>query len=107
MMVATEVQQLPSRCVITGILTDRHSPDDPGFRRKLSVQRPVAVDPTIIDAKIMAALELYLGSHVEEVSCLTAKFLYMFLTGSPFLEVFEADNFILRNGKVLASWYGL
>ena len=63
------------------------------------------MDPMIIDAKIMASLELYLGSHIEDVSCMTAKFLNMFLTESPFLEVFEADNFILRNGKVLASWY--
>lgn len=59
----------------------------------------------IIDAKIMASLELYLGSHLEDVSRLTAKFLNMFLTESPFLEGFEADNFILRNGKTLASWY--
>ena len=58
----------------------------------------------IIDAKIMASLDLYQGSDVEDVCCLTAKFFNMFLTESPFLEVFEADNFILRNGKVLASW---
>ena len=76
------------------------------FRRKL-VQKPIATDPMIIDAKIMASLELYLGSHVEDVSCLTAKFLNMFLTESPFLEAFEVDNFILRNGKVLASWFVL
>lgn len=83
---------------------NRYFPDKQGFRRKLSVQKPFAVDPMIIDAKIMASLELYLGSHVEDVSCLTAKFLNMFLTESPFLEAFEVDNFILRNGKVLASW---
>jgi hypothetical protein len=104
-MVVTEVQQVPSRCVITGLVTDRCSPDKPGFRRKL--QRSVVMDPMIIDAKIMASLELYLGSHIEDVSCMTVKFLNMFLTESPFLEVFEADNFILRNGKVLASWYVL
>lgn len=55
----------------------------------------------------MASLEIYLGSNIEDVSCLVAKFLNMFLAESPFLEVFEADNFILRNGKVLASWYVL
>ena len=105
-MVLAEVQQLPFRCVITGIFI-RYSPDKQNFRRKLSVQKPIVVDPMIIDAKIMAALELYLGSRVEVVSCLTAKFLNMFLTESPFLEAFEVDNFILRNGKVLASWYVL
>jgi len=102
----TEVQQLPSRCVILGI-GNRYSPDRHGFRRKLSVQGFIAVDPMIIDAKLMASLELYLRSGVEDVSCLTAKFLNMFLTESPSLEVFEADNFILRNGKVIASWYVL
>ena len=102
-MVLIEVQQLPSRCVITGIF-NRYSPNKV-FRRKLSVQKPIAVDPMIVDTKIMASLELYLGSHVEDVSCLTAKFLNMFLTESPFLEPFEVDNFILRNGKVLASWF--
>ena len=106
MTVLTEVHQLPSRCVIT-VIFNRYSHDKQGFRRKLSVQKPIAVDPMIIDAKIMASLELYLGSHVEDVSCLTAKFLNMFLTESPFLEAFEVDNFILRNGKVLASWYVL
>ena len=107
-MVFTEVQQLPSRCVNTGIF-NRYTPDTQArfLRRKLSVQKPIAVDPMIIDAKIMASLELYLGSHVEDVSCLTAKFLNMFLTESPFLEAFEVDNFILRNGKVLASWFVL
>ena len=84
-----------------------HPSEKKDFRRKLSVQRPIAVDPMIIDAKIMSSLELYLGSNVEEVSCLSAKFLNMFLSESPFLEVFEADNFILRNGKVLAFWYVL
>lgn len=105
-MVFTDVQQLPPRCVVTGIF-NRYFLDKQVFRRKLSVQKPIAVDPMIIDAKIMASLELYLGSHVEDVSCLTAKFLNMFLTESPFLEAFEVDNFILRNGKVLASWFVL
>ena len=64
-------------------------------------------DPIYIDPEFLSVLEVYLQSNVDDVACLLAKFLYMFLTESPFLEAFEADNFILRNGKLVASWYVL
>lgn len=53
----------------------------------------------------MRALELYVEADVDEVSCIVAKFLNMFLTESPLVESYEGDNFILRNGKMLAAWY--
>lgn len=52
----------------------------------------------------MTALQLYVTTNLDEVSGLTAKFLNMFIMDSPFLEGFEVDNFILRNGKIIAQW---
>ncbi|KAF8163325.1 hypothetical protein B0H34DRAFT_805778 [Crassisporium funariophilum] len=79
----TEVQGLPSR-------------------RRLTVRGSGVVDPVFVDPEILASLELYLTSNVDEVSCLTSNFLNLFLTESPLLEAFEAENFILRNGRLLA-----
>jgi hypothetical protein len=62
-------------------------------------------DPIIIDAKLMIALESYVGVNVDEVSCLIAKFLNLFVTDSHFLEPYEVDNFILRNGRAVSAWY--
>lgn len=63
------------------------------------------VDPVYIDPEILTALQLYIQSDVEEVVCLTAKFINLFLTDTPFLESFEIDNFVLRNGRLIALWY--
>ncbi|KAF8964709.1 hypothetical protein BDZ97DRAFT_1815206 [Flammula alnicola] len=83
MLSASEVEHLPSR-------------------RKVTVHESVIEDPVIIEPEILTALELYTQSNVDSVVCLVAKFLNMFLTESPFLEAFEIDNFILRNGKLIA-----
>jgi len=63
------------------------------------------VDPVYIDPEILTALQLYIQSDVEEVVCLTAKFINLFLTDTPFLESFEIDNFVLRNGRLITLWY--
>jgi len=70
----------------------------------LNAQESGVDDPIYIDPEFLATLDVYLQSNVDDVTCLLAKFLNMFLTESPFLESFEADNFILRNGKFVASW---
>jgi len=53
----------------------------------------------------LTALQLYLQSSSDDVSCLVAKFFNIFLMESPFQESFEIDNFIVRNGKLIALWY--
>lgn len=53
----------------------------------------------------MNILERYSNAGIDEVSCLIAQFLNSFITESSFLEPYEVDNFILRNGKVLCTWY--
>lgn len=65
----------------------------------------MASDPIIIEAELMTALESYIGANIEEVTCVIAKFLKMFVNDSPLLEPYEVDNFILRNGTVLCAWY--
>lgn len=58
-------------------------------------------DPIIVDQQLMTALRVYLAAGVDDVSCMIAKFFYMFLFESPLLESYEVDNFILRNGDML------
>lgn len=55
----------------------------------------------------MEALDRYLALNLDDVSCLITKFLNLYFTDSPYLEPYEVDNFILRNGRFLALWYVL
>ena len=55
----------------------------------------------------MSVLERYIDANVDDVTCLIAKFLNMFVNDSPYLESHEVDNFILRNGRTLCAWYGM
>ncbi|KAJ7172444.1 hypothetical protein C8R46DRAFT_149097 [Mycena filopes] len=72
-------------------------------RRKLNVRGATVTDPIVVHADLMRVLEEYVAARVDEsVACLTAKFLNTFLNDSPFLESYEVDNFILRNGRMLA-----
>lgn len=65
----------------------------------------MVIDPIIIDPRLMNALEYYMAINDDEVSSLVAKFLNLFLNDSAFLEPYEVDNFILRNGRFMAAWY--
>lgn len=80
-------------------------------RRKMNIRGSTMVDPVIIDPRIMDALDRYMALNINDVSCLIAKFLGLYLTESPYLEPYEVDNFILRNGRFLAlcAWqfYGI
>ena len=71
----------------------------------MNTRGSVMVDPVIIDPRMMDALDRYMALHIDDVSCLIAKFLHLYLTDSPYLESYEVDNFILRNGRFLAFWY--
>ncbi|KAF8077923.1 hypothetical protein FPV67DRAFT_1403007 [Lyophyllum atratum] len=72
-------------------------------RRKLNTRGSVVVDPLVIDHRLMEAIGHYMAANIEDITCLVAKFLYLFLTDSPYLEPYEVDNFILRNGRLLAT----
>lgn len=75
------------------------------LRRKTNIRGSAIVDPVIIDPRMMDALDRYMALHIDDVSCLIAKFLNLYLTDTPYLEPYEVDNFILRNGRFLAFWY--
>lgn len=55
----------------------------------------------------MATLDEYVRWGDEDIASLTARFLHSFMMNSPLLKTYEVDNFILKNGKVLCSWYVL
>ena len=97
-----DIEDLPSRSVHWTWTILRFSFSS---RRKLTVRGSALEDPIIIQTDILTALRLYLQSNLDDVSCLVAKFLNIFLMESPFQENFEVDNFILRNGKLMALWY--
>lgn len=61
-------------------------------------------DPVIVNAELMQALTKYVETGNDEISCFIAKFLNAFVNDVPFVESYEIDNFILRNGNSLATW---
>ena len=52
----------------------------------------------------MKAIKLYVEQHVDELSCLLAKFLNAFIYEAALVESYEVDNFILRNCSTLSAW---
>ncbi|KIM49085.1 hypothetical protein M413DRAFT_95490 [Hebeloma cylindrosporum] len=88
--------------ILAAGMVDINEIQDLPSRRKVTVRGSTLEDPIIIQPEILTALQLYLQSSLDDVSCLVAKFFNLFLVESPFLESFEIDNFILRNGKLIA-----
>ncbi|PPR08077.1 hypothetical protein CVT24_010538 [Panaeolus cyanescens] len=86
----------------TGIVIEDEVRELPS-RRKTGNRASRTDDPVFVQPKILEALQSYLDCNVEEVSCLLIHFFHAFLMESPFLEAFEVDNFILRNGKLITS----
>jgi hypothetical protein len=75
----------------------------PLFRRKINSQPSSSPDPISVDAGMMDALGRYIDMNHNDVSRIIATFFNAFFTGSPFVEAYEVDNFIIRNGKILAK----
>ncbi|KAI0928528.1 hypothetical protein AcW1_005746 [Taiwanofungus camphoratus] len=72
-------------------------------RRKVHSRSVTLMDPIIVHPGLMDVLKSYVELEVDEVSCLTAKFLNAFVNNAPFVESYEVDNFILRNGATLCT----
>ncbi|KAH9951250.1 hypothetical protein B0H21DRAFT_272251 [Amylocystis lapponica] len=72
-------------------------------RRKTHARATTVTDPIIVSSSLMEALKSYVETEVEEVSCLAAKFLNAFVNDAAFVESYEVDNFILRNGSTLCT----
>ena len=75
------------------------------FRRKINSRSsfPEDSDPITVDEGMMNALERYINMNHNDVSRIIATFFNAFFTESPFMEAYEVDNFIVRNGKILAK----
>ncbi|KAF7323012.1 hypothetical protein HMN09_00080900 [Mycena chlorophos] len=81
-------------------------------RRRVNVRTAPVVDPIVLHPELLSSLEAYITTATnEEVTCIAANFLNAFLNESPYLESYEVDNFVLRNGRMLAhcAWqfYGI
>ncbi|TFK89146.1 hypothetical protein K466DRAFT_545801 [Polyporus arcularius HHB13444] len=72
-------------------------------RRKLHGRAATVTDPVIVNSALIDALKTYVETGLEEVSCITAKFLDAFMHHAPLVESYEVDNFILRNGSSLCT----
>ncbi|KAL0946866.1 hypothetical protein HGRIS_013032 [Hohenbuehelia grisea] len=72
-------------------------------RRKLAGRAEANSDPVVMDMAILQAIEVYIACGVDSVTSTLAKFLYLFLSESPFFESYEIDNFILRNSTLLCT----
>jgi hypothetical protein len=98
----SEVENLPSRyayCDTHYTIVELHF-----TRRKLNNRGSVDQDPIMVDSKIVIALEHYVATENEDLSCLVLKFLHLLFANCTFLESHEIDNFILRNSVVLYKW---
>lgn len=73
-------------------------------RRKVTSRASTVTDPIIVDARVMKAVKLYVEQHIDELSCLLAKFLNAFVSQSSLVESYEVDNFVLRNSSTLSAW---
>ncbi|KAI0324520.1 hypothetical protein GY45DRAFT_1288775 [Cubamyces sp. BRFM 1775] len=72
-------------------------------RRKLHARNNTISDPIIVNAGLIDAVRSYVETGSDEVSCLAAKFFDAFMHHAPFVESYEVDNFILRNGSSLCT----
>lgn len=72
--------------------------------RRILGRESQLLDPIVVDTVLMNALASYVAANVDEVTCIIAKFLNIFITESPTLESHEVDNFILRNGQMMTNW---
>ncbi|KAF8831271.1 hypothetical protein HHX47_DHR1000685 [Lentinula edodes] len=71
--------------------------------RRILGRESQLLDPIVVDTVLMNALASYVAANVDEVTCIIAKFLNIFITESPTLESHEVDNFILRNGQMMTN----
>ncbi|KAF5315600.1 hypothetical protein D9611_004713 [Ephemerocybe angulata] len=94
----------------SGLLEESEVKDLPS-RRKLGSRALAMDDPIVIDPGILRGVTDYLRLDIHTVNCLIAKFFHLFFTGTSLVASYEVDNFILKNGPLLAdcAWkfYGI
>ena len=65
------------------------------------------IDPIVVNSALVDALQSYVETGLDQVSCIAAKFLDAYMHQAQLVETYEVDNFILRNGSSLCTWYVL
>lgn len=77
---------------------------DLGSRRKQGQRVPRMDDPVVVEPEILQGVAQYLRLDDHDITSWIAKFLNLFFTASPFVAPYEVDNFILKNGPLMAEW---
>ncbi|KAI0273752.1 hypothetical protein BC834DRAFT_227074 [Gloeopeniophorella convolvens] len=72
-------------------------------RRTVHARASMMADPIHMDIAFVQALGDYVEARREAISVIIAKFFHLFVTQCSLLEVYEVDNFILRNAGVLST----
>lgn len=75
-------------------------------RKKMNTRANTATDPIIVNSALIDTLCSYVETGLDQVSCIAAKFLDAYMHQAHLVEAYEVDNFILRNGSSLCTWYG-
>jgi hypothetical protein len=74
-------------------------------RRKLGSRVQPMDDPIVVDPGILQSIAQYLRlDEWQFVISWIAIFFHLFFTASPLIASYEVDNFILKNGSLLAEW---
>ncbi|KAK2466896.1 hypothetical protein APHAL10511_001154 [Amanita phalloides] len=73
------------------------------LRKRSDPRRSLSADPITIDAGMMSALERYIDVNHDDISCVVAIFFNALYAEASFMEAYEVDNFVLRNGQILAK----
>ncbi|KAF7976726.1 hypothetical protein HWV62_5909 [Athelia sp. TMB] len=84
------------------IVTEDEVKDLPSRKKINSRTGPSSSDPTIVDAEFIKTIGAYVRSNMEDVSCLVAKFFNALVMDARYLEPYEIDNFVLRNGQTIS-----
>jgi hypothetical protein len=74
-------------------------------RRKMSARAQPVDDPIVVHPGILHGIGQYLRLDIPIVTSYIAKFFFTFFNNSPLVASYEIDNFVLKNGSLLAEWW--
>ncbi|KAJ2931375.1 hypothetical protein H1R20_g5743, partial [Candolleomyces eurysporus] len=72
-------------------------------RRKMAARAQAVDDPIVVHPGILHGINQYLRLDIPIITCYIAKFFSTFFNNSPLVASYEIDNFVLKNGLLLAE----
>ncbi|RXW20753.1 hypothetical protein EST38_g5104 [Candolleomyces aberdarensis] len=72
-------------------------------RRKMAARAQAVDDPIVVHPGILHGISQYLRLDIPIITCYIAKFFSTFFNNSPLVASYEIDNFVLKNGLLLAE----